>query len=62
MRWIGKSEDVIVEQTGEVYPELFVVGVTSSAVYGCPWIGAIVGGMLLSLRRAAEMAITTLRK
>ncbi len=54
--WAQRGEREIVENTREVYPGLIVAGMAASAVFGSPRMGAIFGGMLLSGKRAAEVA------
>jgi len=49
------GERGVVENTSEVYPGLFVAGMTVAAVYGLPRMGPIFGGMLLSGRKVAEL-------
>jgi len=54
--WAEKGEEEIIENTKEVYPGLIVAGMSANAVYGSPRMGAIFGGMLLSGKKAAELA------
>ncbi len=53
--WADVSERLVVENTGEVYPGLYVSGMAANAVYGSPRMGPIFGGMLLSGKKAAEL-------
>ena len=60
--WAEVAERKIVENTKEVYPGLIVTGMAANAVCGAPRMGPIFGGMLLSGKRAAEVAIEILRQ
>ena len=55
-------EGEIVENTKEVYPNLIVAGMSANAVLGAPRMGPFFGGMLLSGKRAAEVAIGLLQQ
>lgn len=54
--WAERGETEIVENTREVYPGLIVAGMAANAVCGSPRMGAIFGGMLVSGKKAAELA------
>ena len=54
--WAEKGEKEKVENTKEVYPGLIVAGMAANAVFGSPRMGAIFGGMLISGKKAAELA------
>ncbi len=60
--WAEKGEAEIIENTREIYPGLLVAGMAANAVSGSPRMGAIFGGMLLSGKRAAELALDILAK
>jgi len=60
--WAEVAESRIMEHTNEVYPGLIVAGMAANAVHGAPRMGPIFGGMLLSGRRAAEVALGIVQK
>lgn len=53
--WADVGERTIVENTKEIYPNVFVAGMSANAVFGGPRMGPIFGGMLLSGKRSAEI-------
>ncbi len=59
--WADVAEKKIMENTREVYPGLIVAGMAANAVYGTHRMGPVFGGMLLSGKRAAEVALDRLR-
>ena len=59
--WADVAESKILENTREVYPGLVVAGMSANAVMGTHRMGPIFGGMLLSGRKAAEIALKIVR-
>jgi len=51
------GEKTVVENTKEVYHNLYVAGMAANAAFGAPRMGPIFGGMLQSGRKAADMII-----
>ncbi|GAH90940.1 unnamed protein product, partial [marine sediment metagenome] len=60
--WAEVAEKKVPENTKEVYPGLIVAGMAATAVFGSPRMGPIFGGMLLSGKKAAKLAIELLKK
>ena len=58
--WIEQSEEEILRKTGEIYPNLFLVGLSVAAVYGSPRMGPAFGSMILSGRIGAEKILSKL--
>jgi thiamine thiazole synthase len=60
--WAERGEKAVVENAKEVYPGLFVAGMSANAAFGDYRMGPIFGGMLLSGKRVAETIIKRLNK
>ncbi len=60
--WAEVAESMIIENTAEVHPGLIVADIAADAVWGTPRMGPIFGGMLLSEKHAAEVAIGILQQ
>lgn len=58
--WAEVAEKMLPENTKEVYPGLIAAGMAATAVFGLPRMGPIFGGMLLSGKKAADLAIELL--
>lgn len=53
--WVDEAERFVVENVKEVFPGLYITGMSVDAVLGGPRMGPIFGGMLLSGKRVAEL-------
>ncbi len=58
--WAEVGERIIMENTKEIYPNLYVAGMAANAVFGGPRMGPIFGGMLLSGEKVAKMILEKL--
>lgn len=56
--WVEKAEKLVVENSRQVYPGLFVCGMAANAVFGSPRMGPIFGGMLMSGKKVAERILS----
>ena len=52
---VETAEAGVVEKAGEIFPGLYVAGMSVCAVFGLPRMGPIFGGMLKSGRKVAEL-------
>ncbi len=52
--WAEEGEASLVDNSVEVYPNLYVAGMAANAVFGSPRMGPIFGGMLMSGRACAR--------
>jgi thiamine thiazole synthase len=51
----ASGESFVVENVREVFPGLWVAGMSVAACLGGPRMGPVFGGMILSGKRAAEL-------
>ena len=59
--WADVAESKVLANTKEIYPGLIVAGMSANAVMGTHRMGPIFGGMLLSGRKAADIAVKLIK-
>ena len=57
---VDKAEAEVIEKTGEIYPGLYVAGMSVCSVFNLPRMGPIFGGMLESGKKAADLIMKEL--
>jgi thiazole biosynthesis enzyme len=58
---VRTSEAGVVAKTGEIYPGLYLAGMSVASVFGLPRMGPIFGGMIESGKKVAELIDAKLR-
>ena len=58
--WAAVAEITTLENTGEIFPGLYVAGMSANAAFGSYRMGPIFGGMLLSGKKVAELILKEL--
>ena len=59
--WADRGEKEVVENSKEVFPSVYVVGMAANAVHGSHRMGPIFGGMLLSGEKVAKEILKKLK-
>jgi thiamine thiazole synthase len=60
--WADRAERTTIENTREVYPGLYVAGMSANATWGSFRMGPIFGGMLLSGEKVARLVAARLEE
>jgi thiazole biosynthesis enzyme len=59
--WAEVAETTTLENTKQIFPGLYVTGMSANATFGSYRMGPVFGGMLLSGKKVAELVLEELR-
>ncbi len=60
--WADRAEELTIENSREIYPGLYVLGMAANASQGAPRMGPVFGGMLLSGEKIAGELIKKIKE
>ncbi len=60
--WAEPAEESVPENTKEIFPGVYAIGMAANAVFGSHRMGPVFGGMLLSGKKVAELILKELGK
>ncbi len=60
--WADRGEELTIDNSREIYPGLYVLGMAANASQGAPRMGPVFGGMLLSGEKVARELIKKIKK
>lgn len=60
--WADRGEELTLDNSREIYPGLYVLGMAANASQGAPRMGPVFGGMLLSGEKIARELIEKIKK
>jgi thiazole biosynthesis enzyme len=60
--WAERGEELTIDNSREIYPGLYVLGMAANAAQGAPRMGPVFGGMLLSGEKTARELIKRIKK
>lgn len=59
---MNAAEDTVVDRTREIVPGMVICGMEVAELDGCPRMGPTFGAMFMSGRKAAHVALNSLRR
>ncbi|UCH97547.1 MAG: thiazole biosynthesis protein [Candidatus Aminicenantes bacterium] len=60
--WADRGEELTIDNSREIFPGVYVLGMAANASHGAPRMGPVFGGMLLSGEKIARELIKKLKK